>query len=68
MTSIFDKKPMVPAVDHLARARARLMQNQLEREAILRGFAEEAEARGDNAAADGFRRTLAALVRDREDS
>ncbi len=68
MPSIFDKKPMVPAVDHLARARARLMQNQLARESQLHDFITEAGARGDNVAADGFRRTLAKLVRDREDS
>ena len=38
--NIFNKKPMVPAVDHLARARARLAQNQLTREATIRGFLE----------------------------
>jgi hypothetical protein len=59
---------IVNAEDAIARARAQLMQNQLAREATLRTFAEEAEARGDSAGAADFRRVLAGLVRDRENS
>ncbi|HUD02834.1 MAG TPA: hypothetical protein VMR46_02310 [Candidatus Paceibacterota bacterium] len=70
MPNVFDRKTTVGggAESAIVRARARLMQNQLEREATVRGFLQEAEARGDNAAAADFRRILAELVRDRENS
>jgi len=62
MVNIFDKATLTArgaAGAAMARASRQFLQNSLNREAILRSFAEEAEARCDMEAARGFREQLA---------